>query len=170
VITVDLDRLGDRHPVFSPEIAAGFALRAAHALQRRHEPGVRLDVRSHLGHHEAQLRWALRADRDLQQLDRERVTEEGAEAIALSLVHALWGWQVRRRLQRAEYGDWLLRQTHRCNLVLEVSGTDHTDAESRLRAKVEQVQKSAAANSRVACVVSFQEPLALLQSAPRPER
>jgi hypothetical protein len=45
---------------------------------------------------------------ELDQHDYDRVTEDGAEAIALALAHRHRGWRVVRRLQREEHADWLL--------------------------------------------------------------
>jgi len=60
-------------------------------------------------------------------LDANVVTELGAEALALALVHETRGWVVRRRLQRGEFADWLLDAPDGKVVALEVSGTDTVD-------------------------------------------
>lgn len=117
------------------------------------------------------LSWEERPAVEALQLDYHRVTEDGAEAVALALVHAARSWVVLRRLQREEHADWLLRETTTRRLVaLEVSGTDEGDGDARLTAKLLQVAQSTAARRRAACVVGFLEPrvlLSLAQEAPR---
>jgi Ni,Fe-hydrogenase III large subunit len=95
------------------------------------------------------------------------VTEDAAEAVALGLVHRARGWVVCRRLQREEYGDWLLYDAARGAFVaLEVSGTDDGDATARMAVKLGQVTLSPTAEVRAACVVRFVEPLAALKLLP----
>jgi hypothetical protein len=104
---------------------------------------------------------------DAEQLDRHRVTEDGAEALALALVHAARGWVVRRRLQRGDFADWLLVEPSRTHLVaLEISGTDDTDDTQRMVDELEQVAKSSAGSQRAACVVRFLDPRVALQLVP----
>jgi hypothetical protein len=119
----------------------------------------------------ATLVWEKRPAADALQLDYHRVTEDGAEAVALALVHSSRSWVVLRRLQREEHADWLLRETTSRRLVaLEVSGTDEGDEDARLSAKLAQVAQSTAARKRAACVVGFLAPriaFALAAEAPR---
>jgi hypothetical protein len=73
--------------------------------------------------------------------DDKRVTEDGAEAVALAFVHACSGWTVARRIQQGGSGDWLLTSPSRkkMTLALEVSGTVTDDARRRLTVKLAQV-------------------------------
>jgi len=93
----------------------------------------------------------------LEVFDRHRVTEDGAEAVALAYTHARDGWVVKRRLQRGESADWLLRRETGW-LALEVSGTDAGDAAVRLEAKKQQVGLCTLPVERLAVVVAFNAP------------
>ena len=78
----------------------------------------------------------------LEQHDHNRVTEDGAEAVALALAHRDRGWRVVRRLQREEHADWLLEETRegeRRVVALEVSGVDRGGISARLAEKLAQV-------------------------------
>jgi hypothetical protein len=90
---------------------------AALALGRRHEPGVEAEVTLDAESVVATLVWEKRPAADALQLDYHRVTEDGAEAVALALVHSARSWVVLRRLQREEHADWLLRETTSRRLV-----------------------------------------------------
>ena len=91
-------------------------------------------------------------------LDANVVTELGAEALALTLVHETRGWVARRRLQRGEFADWLMTAPDGKVVALEVSGTDAGDHEARMRQKLLQVAKCVAGKTLAACVVSFLQP------------
>jgi hypothetical protein len=160
---IDLDRLRIRHALLPYELARNLGLHAAVALARRHAPGVPIEVRMMLEQHSSTLSWSVHSKNSAEQLDNDRVTELGAEAIALALVHATRGWVVRRRLQRGEYADWLLADANGRSIALEVSGTDDGDIRGRLREKLEQVAKCEAAPWRVACVIRFVEPLGMVE-------
>jgi hypothetical protein len=75
-------------------------------------------------------------------LDANRVTELGAEAVALALVHETQGWIARRRLQRGDSADWLLEDESGKLVALEVSGTVVGDAQARLAEKLLQGNRS----------------------------
>ena len=95
----------------------------------------------------------------LEVLDGNRVTEYGAEAVALAYVNAKAGWVVKRKLRRGESADWLLRNQVGW-LALEVSGTIAGDAFIRLEDKKQQVAGcTLPADERLAIVVSFDIPL-----------
>jgi hypothetical protein len=106
------------------------------------------------------IEWRLEALVLLDVLDRNRVTEDGGEAVALSYVNAKDGWIVKRRLQRGEHADWLLSKANRW-LALEVSGIMEGDASGRLKQKEEQVGKCTLPADRLAVVVQFDAPLIL---------
>ena len=91
-------------------------------------------------------------------LDANVVTELGAEALALTLVHETRGWVARRRLQRGEFADWLMDAPDGKVVALEVSGTDEGDHEARMRQKLLQVAKCVAGRTLAACVESFLQP------------
>lgn len=162
-----MDQLKALHPRLPRTTAQEYAHRAALALQRRHAPGVEIDVTVAEARTRAALVWNRRSPAGAEVLDAHRVTEDGAEAVALALVHASRGWVVRRRLQREERADWLLYDAARAAFVaLEVSGTDDGDVLGRLSTKLAQVSAATAAPVRAACVVRFLEPTVVLQSLP----
>jgi hypothetical protein len=97
-------------------------------------------------------------------LDRHRLTEDAAEGIALSYVHATGRWRVKRRLQQAESADWLL-QRDGAWLALEVSGVAQGDGRSRFLAKRKQVAHCSVGAELLAVVVAFRGP-AILAGAP----
>jgi hypothetical protein len=163
---IDLDRLGQMHPVLDrAEETEVYRRRGACALERSgHGPGVDARVVRDGGATRASLRWSSVGDRDatLRVLDANRLTEDGAEAVALAFVHVAAGWTVRRRVQREGAADWLLVDRSRVKIALEISGTVTDDAEGRLRGKREQVSRCPEPGCRLAAVViGFQEPCVL---------
>jgi hypothetical protein len=164
---IDLEQLKAFHSRLPRLTAQEYVHRAALALQRRHAPEVEMQVTSGGERTRAVLAWSRRSNVGAEMLDAHRVTEDAAEAVALGLVHAAHGWVVYRRLQREEYGDWLLYDdARRTFLCLEISGTDDGDVEARLTVKLAQVAMSPAAGVRAACVVRFREPLIVLELLP----
>ena len=93
--------------------------------------------------------------------DDNAVTEDGAEAVALSYVHALAGWVVKRRLQRGLHADWLLRDAQDQRLALEISGTTTSNHAARLTEKLGQLGQCPLRVGRLAVVVGFPQPLIL---------
>ena len=159
-------RLKSMHPLLPASTAAEYGYRAALGLERhRHEPGVSLATLIESKAREASLHWARTASGGEEQLDRHRITEDAAEAITLALVHAARGWVARRRLQRGESADWLLRDGNARLVALEVSGVDQGDDSERLRVKLEQVRGATVASLRAACVVELSSPRATLEMA-----
>jgi len=101
----------------------------------------------------------------MNQHDHNRITEDGAEAVALAVGHRQRAWCVVRRMQREEHADWLLedpRRGKRRLVALEVSGVDRGSIGSRLSEKVAQVSKSSDVDQRWAGVAGFEEPVAAL--------
>jgi hypothetical protein len=100
--------------------------------------------------------------------DDLRVTEEGAVAIALALSARRCRWRVVRCLQSrlGEGADWLMIDTAKRRIVLEVGGTDEGRLEALLSAKLEQARRSpfSRRGTPAACVVRFADPRALLRS------
>lgn len=168
---LDIERLKEMHPMIPAETAAERAHLGALALQRRHESGVVAQVRIEADWHEATLHWTQRPETDVDQVDPRRMIEDGAEAVALSWVHAERGWVVFRRLAQGEHADWLMHDPNTRKLVaLEVSGTDDGDGRARMRQKLAQVALSTAARARAACVVGFSEPHMALEMVPEVTR
>lgn len=169
---IDLDELAALTGI-APESAEPLALRCAVALQRRHSPGVLLTGDVNGSAISEELRWRAKAAATSEHEDRNRATEEGAEAIALALAAVHRSWRVKRRLQSqfAEGADWLLSDSATgTKVVLEVSGTDAGDLDALLVRKLAQAKRSpfAARGRPAACVVGFSEPRARLWSDDEP--
>lgn len=139
---------------------------AALALQRNaHKPGVRLSLDLERVPSSALLSWPAAELSKIDQHDRHRITEDGAEVVALALAHRHRSWRVFRRMQREEHADWLLedlRDGVRHLVALEVSGVDRGSIAARLSQKLVQVDKNTDVDQRWACVVGFEEPIAAL--------
>lgn len=119
--------------------------------------GDRLSVELDGAHWECALGWSDEPPENYASLERKRITETGAEAIALAVVFEAKGWQAKRRMDEGEFADWLLtdRANGRC-VALEVSGCATTNR-YRLRRKLSQVTKCEASDADVkaAFVVEF---------------
>jgi hypothetical protein len=68
----------------------------------------------------------------IEQHDHNRVTEDGAEAVALALAHRHLAWRIIRRMQRGGSADWLLEDARGETVALEVSGVDRGSIATRL--------------------------------------
>lgn len=163
---IDLDSLAVEVGLPS-EAGSALAYRAVIALQRRHRPGVRLTGEMPGRKLDKELRWKVRDAAASSYEDMNRVTEEGAEAIALALACSDGPLVVERRLQSrlAEGADWLLRdRLTGSRVVLEVGGTDEQDLAALLERKVAQARRSpfSSKSAPAACVVRFLEPRAIL--------
>ena len=143
-------------------------LRAALGLQRnKHSSGVAIQMTIESQATRGILKWPLADLATAKQHDQNRITEDGAEAIALAVAHTTRTWRVVRRMQREESADWLLEHEHkgvRKLVAFEVSGVDQGSIAGRLREKMAQVAKSTNVDYRWAGVVGFQQPEAALQS------
>lgn len=160
---IDLRALQDMHPVLARSTCMEYGYRAALALERRHHrPGVSLSIALE-GREDGRtvLQWDSTKGDD-KQLDYHRITEDGAEALALAFVHASHGWSVLRRLQRGESADWLLRDNSTQLVALEVGGIDGSFDRRRLAEKRRQVAKTRSASAKWACVVAFGPPILAL--------
>ncbi len=158
--------LKSMHPLLPVSTAAEYGYRAAAGLERHnHRTGTGLATRIEDKTGEARLHWISSQAGGVDQLDRNRITEDAAEAIALGLVHVARGWVVRRRLQRGESADWLLQDPQARLIALEVSGIDQGSDSERLRIKLEQVRRATVANRRAACVVELSTPRATVAKA-----
>lgn len=163
---LDLLGLKQMHPRLPWVWARAYAFSAAIALERRsHASGVDLQVRMENVEDVATLSWATGGPNDELQVDRHRITEDGAEAVALALASVAMGWVTLRRLQRGEAADWLLEDPEERLVALEVSGIDGDFDSSRLARKLEQAGRAAVAPSGWACVVAFGRPAVSLRGS-----
>ena len=97
--------------------------------------------------------------------DEKRITEDGAEAVILTLVGLARGWRVSRRLQQGESADWLMTDEGTAlEIALEVSGVSDGPITKRLREKLVQVSKTDA-DERWAGVVGFEKPVVGMEQA-----
>lgn len=159
-------QLKSMHPLLPDSTAAEYGHRAAVGLERHnHLPGVSLATLIETESPQANLHWVRPLSGDIEQLDRHRITEDAAEAVALGLVHVARGWVVRRRLQRGEFADWLLQDPEARLVALEVSGIGEGEDSDRLPIKLEQVRRATIADRRAACVVELEAPRAKLAVA-----
>jgi hypothetical protein len=142
-------------------------VRAALGLQRnKHSPGVNLQMAVQGTVSGCVLLWAAADLGAAKQHDYSRVTEDGAEAIALAVAHKTSAWRVVRRMQREEHADWLLEHQAdgvRRLVAFEVSGVDKGSIVDRMKGKLAQVAKSRDVDQRCAGVVGFEQPEAVLR-------
>ena len=171
---IDLAQLREMHTRLPTDLALVMIGRAALALERNdHVSGVRLSLDLERVLSSGLLSWP---GADLGKIDRHdhnRITEDGAEAVALALVHRHRAWRVIRRMQREEHADWLLedaREGRRQIVALEVSGVDRGSIVARLSEKLTQVAKSIDVDQRWAGVVGFEKPTAALHFTKRRSR
>lgn len=173
-VDIDLARLQEMHPRLPTDLAIVMSGRAALALERnRHVPGVRVSLDLERVVTAGLLSWTGAEVSKIDQHDFNRITEDGAEAVALAVVHRHRAWRVVRRMQREEHADWLLEDTTgvvRHTVALEVSGVDRGSIASRLTDKLAQVAKSVDVDQRWAGVVGFEEPITALHFTKRRQR
>lgn len=170
---IDLADLREMHPRLPEDLALVMIGRAALSLQKNsHESPVtvRLDIERRVTR--GNLAWPGSDSDLLDQHDSKRLTEDGAEAVALVLGHRAHGWRVVRRMQQGESADWLLEEASagtRQRIALEVSGVARGSITSRLSEKLEQVSRSESedVDQQWAGVVGFEEPVAALRSVKR---
>lgn len=145
------------HPTDYPRLGALALQRAGHTSP------VQASI-DHAGSEAAaDLEWILQEIALLEVLDGKRVTEDGAEAVALAYASVSAGWVVKRRLQPWERADWMMHSAEGW-LVLEVSGTAEGDPLARLGEKIQQVALCSLAAERLAIVVAFDRPSILAGS------
>jgi hypothetical protein len=161
---LDLLALKDLQPMLPAFSARDYAMKASIALLRQgHEPRCSMVVVLHdEATVDAVLLWRVVQAQFTKQFDGNRITEDGAEGVALALVKVARGWTIRRRLQRGEFADWLLRSDDGSSVALEVSGLAEGRSRDRLSRKLQQVAKSKDVNIQAACVVAFGPPEAVL--------
>lgn len=165
---IDLADLCDMHPRLPVDMAVVLVLRAALGLQRNnHSLGAKLQVAIESVGLCYVLTWPPADLGTAEQHDFRRITEDGAEAVALAVAQKTRAWRVVRRMQREEYADWLLEYQDkgaRKLVAFEVGGTDHGSIANCLREELAQVAKSTDVDQRWAGVVGFKQPQAALQS------
>lgn len=167
---MDLETLLELHPDLPPELAAAYGVYAATALERcGHRSGVGLALTVFGRSVEEALSWQARSPDDIRMVDINRVTEDGAECIALLVVGTHCQWTAVRRMQcrLGERADWIVEVSSSGEqIALEVSGTDRGAFEPRIRQKVAQAKATPVVVSRMAaCVVRFADPKAELRSS-----
>lgn len=130
----------------------------AFAIQRERHISPTTAAVDHDGLKEsATIEWIRQDAAFFRQIDSHRITEDGAEAVALAYFHSRSGWIVKRRLQRGENADWLLQRDAE-RLAIEVSGTRKGDPFTRLAVKKRQIGDCLLAAERLAIVVAFGGP------------
>jgi hypothetical protein len=168
---IDLKKLREMHPELPGDVAVAILVRAALALQRNgHATGAGVSLQVERAVSEGSLSWTHADMTTIKLHDHNRITEDGAEAVTLAVMHRHLEWRVVRRMQREEYADWLLERTadgDRETAALEVSGVDRGSIASRLTQKLEQVAKSMDVDQRWAGVVGFAQPIAAIESKKR---
>ena len=107
-----------------------------------------------------QIEWSRQDMTVLGNIDSRRLTEDGAEAVALAYVHLKAAWVVKRRLNQGERADWLLNNATGW-LAMEVSGTITDNPQGRLAEKKRQVSHCSLPAERLAVVVAFDSPTIL---------
>ncbi len=166
---IDLATLREMHPRLPEDLAFVMIGRAALSLQRNgHGSPVNLRVDVDRAVSQGELAWPISDPDFLEQHDSKRLTEDGAEAIALALGRRARGWQVVRRMQQGESADWLLEgagEESKQRIALEVSGVACGSIASRLADKLNQVAESEDMDQQWAGIVGFEEPVAALRSA-----
>jgi len=171
---IDLALLREMHRRLPPDVALAMVGRAALALGRNgHSPGLAMPVEVERVVTSCVLSWPMADLSQANQHDENRITEDGAEAVALAVVHRHQSWCVVRRMQREEHADWLLEgggKGDRQIIALEVSGVDRGAIAARLLQKLAQVAMSADVDGRWAGVVGFEEPATALRSTKRRKR
>lgn len=168
---IDLDDVAGLCAGLHAASAKPLAFRAVIALQRRHQPGIELSGTMRGQDLREALKWTERPAELAHMEDFNRVTEEGAEALALALAGRRCGWSVKRRLQSrlSEGADWLM-VSGASEVIVEVGGTDDGDLEVLYRRKVSQAQGASwpKRTTRAACVVRFVEPKVLFWRSDEP--
>jgi hypothetical protein len=170
-VDFDLGELRTMHPRIPADIALVMVGRAALALERNaHVSGVQLSLDLERVPSRGLLSWPGADLSRIDQHDQNRITEDGAEAIALALAHRHLSLRVIRRMQREEHADWLLEQVRegvRRVVALEISGVDQGRITARLSEKLAQVGNATDVDERWAGVVGFEKPIAALHQNKR---
>ena len=158
-LRLDLAQLNAAHPKLKGH-PGSLLVFGSLALQRSGHASPKSLLVDHSGRtRHGHIEWPTQDTALLLVLDRKRVTEDGAEAVALSYVHIVAGWAVKRRLQQGEGADWLLEQNKQW-LALEISGLEAGSGQTRLREKLRQMREQCVLPvQRLAVVAHFEGPL-----------
>jgi len=168
---VDLTLLSDMHPKLPADVVLAIVGRAALALESNgHNSGLDVSWQIQRSIIAGRLSWPPADLGTMDHHDHNRVTEDGAEAVALAVAHGHAAWRVLRRMQREENADWLLEDGDQRLIALEVSGVDKGRIGARMSQKLTQVAASEDVDERWASVVGFEEPTAALRSTKRRRR
>jgi len=153
------------HTKLPTDLALHMVGQAAMALERNgHAPGVPISLDLERVLSIGSLSWPHVDMSVIDKHDHNRITEDGAEAVALTLAHRHKAWRIVRRMQRRENADWLLEDVRGNEVALEVSGVDRGNIGTRLSEKLRQVAKNADIDQRWASVVGFEKPTAARRS------
>ena len=124
---IDLATLREMHPRLPADLVASIVVRAALGLQRNgHASGVKLDIDVARVQINGYLDWPTADIEKLNQHDHNRVTEDGAEAVALALVYARGSGELSGECSGRNMliGGSKVRPRARQTIALEVSGVD----------------------------------------------
>jgi len=164
-VDIDLRQLREMHTKLPTDLALYMVGQAAMALERNgHAPGVPISLDLERVLSIGSLSWPHVDMSVIDKHDHNRITEDGAEAVALTLAHRHLAWRVVRRMQRRESADWLLEDTRGNEIALEVSGVDRGQIGARLSEKLRQVARNPDIDQRWASVVGFEKPAVALRS------
>lgn len=173
-MNIDLKKLREMHPELPADVAVIIVVRAALALQRNgHSSGLDLSQQVERVASKGSLSWKSADMTTIAQHDSNRITEDGAEAVTLAMIHKHREWRIVRRMQREEFADWLLEREGDAGhetAALEVSGVDRGSIAARLTEKLSQVAKSTDVDQRWAGVVGFELPIAAIELRKRGKR
>lgn len=150
----------------APQSADALSHRAAVALERRHQSGVRIRVTGRVVS-EHELRWESRSASVAQNEDDDAATADGAMCIALAIADRDHQWRVIRRIQSGtgERADWLMEDDSGAKFALEIKGTD--DGPLPGGGAIKQARDSILIRHGVilaACVIRFREPKAIFDT------
>lgn len=161
---IDLRNLTDYHPKLRGN-PIDYGRSGSFALQRAtHRSPTTARIVENGNKSEAEILWQRVRVAAFKAADDVRITEDGAEAVALGYAHQSGGWTIKRRMRRGEYADWML-QTDKEWCAMEVSGVAEGKASPRLREKVAQVSRCTLPVAKLAVVIQFEDPQILAESA-----
>lgn len=160
---IELHKLIEYHPKLRGH-AIDYGRSGALALQRaNHRSPVKTTVFENGTTFETVVSWRRAQMTTLVSTDDNRLTEDGAEAVALGYIRQVGGWTIKRRTRRGEFADWVLeKDSSWC--AMEISGVAVGDASGRLRQKVAQVRRCTLPAARLAVVVQFESPQILVEN------
>lgn len=157
----DVATLRRLHPALLKAVADHLALGARVALSRRYESPCELVVDVEGREARIAMQWKRVRRTHVAMVDQARATEDGAEAVALGIIHLELGCTLVRRTPRGDRTDWLIRDLHTGEeLVLEVAGIDSGSVRSLARVKAQQAALSPEGLAGIACAVRFDGPTA----------